>query len=63
MVRAVDHLVDGTMLATGRWLGLDGRYSWVERTGVEVTAVVGAPLTTANRLRVEIPAAMPIKKP
>jgi hypothetical protein len=63
MVRAVDRLVDGTMLGSGVWLGLDGRYSWVERTGVEVTAVVGAPLTVANRLRVEIPAAMPIKKP
>ena len=63
LIRAVDHLVDGTALAPGRWLGLDGRTSWVERAGVEVTVVVGAPLTVASRLRVELPAAMPIKKP
>jgi hypothetical protein len=63
LVRAVDRLVAGTSLADQRWLGLDGRVSWVERTGVQVTAVVGAPLPAAAQLRVELPAVMAIKKP
>jgi hypothetical protein len=63
LVRAVDQLVDGTTLGAGLWLGLDGRISSVERSGAEVTVIVGAPLTVAASVRVEIPAAMRIKQP
>jgi hypothetical protein len=61
-VRALDHLVAGTALGNQEWLGLDGRKSWVERSGTEVTAVVGAPLSVAAQLRLELPAAMTAKK-
>jgi hypothetical protein len=61
---AVDRLVDGTTLARGRWLGLDGRLAWVERAGTEVTVVVGAPLARADGIAAELPAAMKVgKKP
>ena len=61
---AVDRLVDGTTLSHARWLGLDNRLSWVERTATEVTVVVGAPLTLADTLQAELPAAFKVgKKP
>jgi hypothetical protein len=61
LVRAVDQLVVGTALAGQAWFGLDGRLSWVERTGAAVTVVVAAPVALAPALRAELPAALPVK--
>jgi hypothetical protein len=66
LVRALDALVVGVMTERTqngrRWLGLDGRVAWVERNGVDVTAVIGAPIPLADRLAAELPAAMAIAR-
>jgi hypothetical protein len=66
LIRALDSLIVGVMTertATGRrWLGLDGRVAWVDRSGVDITVVVGAPIPLANRLAAELPAAMSIAR-
>lgn len=63
-VVAVDHMVSGVALSPTEWLDLEGRLTWVSRDGAEVTVVVGAPLTVADSLAAQIPAAMAVgKKP
>ena len=62
IVQAMDRWVVGTRIARGtptRWLGLDGKVSWVERRDTELTVVVAAPAGIAARLTTEIAAAMP----
>lgn len=46
-----------------RWLGLDGTVSWIERKGVSLVIVTGAPAWAADALAAEVWTASQIKKP
>jgi hypothetical protein len=67
-VDAVDQEVRGVRVDNGgdplraRWIGVDGRASMVERRGVAVVVVIGAPLPAADRIAAQVWKGWKVKK-